>query len=193
MRWLTTALVALLSLGLPLLGEFFAARSQSPEADPNLSFEMDVTPQDEKPDGWVLLLAPGAEFEYKRGSAAAGRWCVVLKNTKSEHWARIGLPASTIAKPDTWYKLRYWALVRGDSVRCGWRLASKDLKEVSDELGLVEDPVQGNNKWHLTQTRAFKISAAQLERYPMLAFCLDPGLGAVVDLDDIAISRSAPD
>jgi len=193
MRWLTTALAVLLSLVLSLLlGHRFTADSQTAEADPNLSFEIDVAPQDEKPDGWVIL-AQGGEVEYKRGSAAAGRWCVALKNSKPGEWARIGLPASLIAKPNTWYKLRYWALVRGDSVRYGWRLASADLKEVSDDLGAMEDVQAGAAKWRLTQTKAFKLTDAELERYPLLTFCLDGGTVGSVDLDDIAISRSSPD
>jgi hypothetical protein len=192
MRWLTTAFVVLLSLGLSLPGDLFTARSQTPEPEPNLNFEFDVAPQDEKPDGWVIL-AQGAELEYKRGSAAAGRWCVVLKNTKPEQWVRIGLLASMIAKPNTWYKLRYWALARGDSVRFGWRLASADLKETSDALDSMEEVQAGSGKWRLNQTRAFKLTDAQIERYPLLAFCLDAGPAGSVDLDDIAISRSAPD
>ncbi len=193
MRWLITVLAVLLSLVLSLLlGERFPAGSQTAEPDPNLSFEIDVTPQDEKPDGWVLR-AEGAEIEYKRGSAAAGRWCVVLENSDAEGWARIGIPAALIAKPETWYKLRYWALSRGDSVRFGWRLASADLTAVSDELGAMEGVQAGAPKWRLTQTRAFKLTAAQLERYPLLAFCLDAGPAGSVDLDDIAISRSSPD
>lgn len=193
MRWLNTALMALLSVVLSLLlGDHYTARSQTPEPEPNLSFEIDVSPQDEKPDGWVML-TQGAEIEYKRGSAAAGRWCVVLKNSKPEQWARIGIPAALIAKPNTWYKLRYWALVRGDSVRFGWRLASADLKEVADDLGAMEEVQAGAAKWRLTQTKAFKLTEAELERYPILAFCLDAGYAGSVDLDDIAISRSSPD
>ena len=192
MRWLPTALVVLLGVGFPLSGDLFIASSQTPEPEPNLSFEIDIAPQDEKPDGWVIL-TQGAEFEYKRGSAAAGRWCVVFRNTKPEQWARIGLPASMIAKPNTWYKLRYWALARGDSVRFGWRLASQDLKAVSDELDAMEEVQAGSGKWRLNQTKAFKLTDAQLERYPLLAFCLDVGSAGSVDLDDIAISRSSPD
>jgi len=193
MRWLTTVLAVFLSLVLSLLlGDRFPADSQTAEPDPNLSFEIDISPQDEKPDGWVIL-AQGAEVEYKRGSAAAGRWCVALENSKPDQWARIGIPAALIAKPNTWYKLRYWALVRGDSVRFGWRLASADLKEVSDDLGAMEEVQAGASKWRLTQTRAFKLTEAELERYPLLAFCLDAGNAGSVDLDDIAIARSSPD
>ncbi len=193
MRWQTLALVAFLSPGLPLLGDFFAASSQTSEPEPNLSFEIDVSPQDEKPDGWVVFAQNGAGFEYKRGSAAAGRWCIVLKTSKPDQSCRIGLPAATVIKPNQWYRVRYWALAKGDSVRYGWRFANADLKELSDVLEAMEQMPKGDGKWHLQQTAAFRVTEVQLERHPMLTFCLDAGHAGSVDLDDIAITRSAPD
>ncbi len=190
MRWQTIGVAAPVAIGLLLLS-CIPAHGQTETAEPNLNFEIDVAPQDEKPDGWVVLVKNGAAFEYKRGSAASGRWCVVLKNAKPEQTSGVGIALGPLIKPNSWYKINYWVLVRGDSVRCGWRLGTSDLTELSGDLGAMEAPTKGDGKWHLRQSPAFKVTQAQVERYPLLAFCLD-GPGSV-DLDDIRIVRSAPD